>query len=382
MRIYWLVLALLLPLVSRAQVIQPCDPSPESLVDNRSVAQLRELIQTKKFKGLEDALDDRLKRYEAGQYSDLALFLLIDGAVSPADASFDPILTQWIAERPRHLMARIVRANYHIGVAYKKRGSAVANQTSSEQFAAMDAEFAKAFTDLKVALEIRPNSPLAIAGLILIARATGDRSTVLGWIEEAERRDPANLSARWVAIKALDQRWVGDPEDIDLLVERAMKAPLASARRRTLQWKAEMTQGDYFYSMSKENTKAIVHYRKAASLCASSDALWKSSSAAYELENWAVVIDSVSEYLVQKPDAQRAYARRGWAKESLNRLPDAVSDYEKAAALGDDWAQNKLGYLLMTGNGVNKDIPRARKLFEAAAAQGNRHAPANLASIR
>jgi tetratricopeptide (TPR) repeat protein len=363
-------------------VIQPCDPSPESLVDNRSVAQLRELIQTKKFKGLEDALDDRLKRYEAGQYSDLALFLLIDGAVSPADASFDPILTQWIAERPRHLMARIVRANYHIGVAYKKRGSAVANQTSSEQFAAMDAEFAKAFTDLKVALEIRPNSPLAIAGLILIARATGDRSTVLGWIEEAERRDPANLSARWVAIKALDQRWVGDPEDIDLLVERAMKAPLASARRRTLQWKAEMTQGDYFYSMSKENTKAIVHYRKAASLCASSDALWKSSSAAYELENWAVVIDSVSEYLVQKPDAQRAYARRGWAKESLNRLPDAVSDYEKAAALGDDWAQNKLGYLLMTGNGVNKDIPRARKLFEAAAAQGNRHAPANLASIR
>lgn len=382
MRIYWIVLALLFPLLSRAQAIQSCDPSPESLVDNRSVALLRELIQTKNFKGLEDALEDRLKRYEAGQYSDLALFLLIDGAVSSADASFDPILKQWIAERPRHLMARIVRANYHIGVAYKKRGSAVASQTSSEQFAAMGAEFAKAFTDLKVALEIRPNSPLAIAGLIQIARATGGRSAVLGWIEEAERRDPTNLSARWVAIKALDQRWGGHPEDIDLLVERAMKAPLAPARRRALQWKAEMTQGDYFYSMSKENTKAIVHYRKAASLCASSDALWKLSSAAYDLENWAVVIDSVGEFLVLKPDAQRAYARRGWAKESLNRLPDAIPDYEKAAALGDEWAQNKLGYLLMTGNGVNKDIPRARKLFEAAAAQGNQHAPANLASMR
>lgn len=382
MRIYWIVLALLFPLLSRAQAIQSCDPSPESLVDSRSVAQLRELIQTKNFKGLEDALEDRLRRYEAGQYSDLAIFLLIDGAVSSADASFDPILKQWIAERPRHLMARIVRANYHIGVAYKKRGSAVANQTSSEQFAAMGAEFAKAFTDLKVALEIRPNSPLAIAGLIQIARATGGRPAALGWIEEAERRDPANLSARWVAIRALDQRWGGHPEDIDLLVERAMKAPLAPARRRALQWKAEMTQGDYFYSMSKENTKAIVHYRKAASLCASSDALWKLSSAAYDLENWAVVIDSVGEFLVLKPDAQRAYARRGWAKESLNRLPDAIPDYEKAAALGDEWAQNKLGYLLMTGNGVNKDIPRARKLFEAAAAQGNQHAPANLASMR
>ena len=377
-----IAMALAMAPLAYAQGQGVCDPDPESRLNAPVVERLRKLIQGKQFAALEDELGDRLRRYETGQYSDLALWQLLDETMSSNDVSFSPILDQWAAENPRQFMAHLAKAIHHIKIAHAKRGNKFADKTSVEQMDAMMDEFAKSMSSLKAALEIQPNSSLARAAVIMISRATSGRKVSLQWLVEAEKVDPRNQAARWAAISALDPRWGGVPEDLDQLLERAAKSPLPAPRLRALQWKVEMTRAEYFHTATKERTKAMAHYRKAAGLCQSSQAQWQISSLAYDLEDWPVVVDATTRYLELRPDAYRAYARRGWAKERLARLPEAIADYEKASDLGDAWAQNKLGYLLMTGNGVPKDIPRARRLFNASAEQGNNNAQKNLDLLR
>lgn len=375
-------LVLLIVQMAYAQTPGLCDPSPDVPPDSQTVERFRKLIQTQNFAALEDELNDRLRRYEAGKYSDLALYQLIEDLTAPADAAFDPLLQQWVAQRPKQLMAHLVKGVYHMQVGYAKRGKRFIENTSVEQVAAMEAEFAKALPALKTALEIQPDSALARAALIHMSRSIAGRQATLKWLADAENADPMNQAARWVAITALDQRWGGRPEDMDLVRNLVAKSPLPPARRRTLEWKVEMTLARHFKNITKENTKAIAYFRKAAGICSSPDTLWQMSSAAYDLEDWPLVTEAVTAYLVLKPDERKALSRRGWAKEKSGRISDAIPDYERASALGDAWAQNRFGDLLMAGRLIEKDIPRARRLFEAAAAQGNRSAQGKLDSLR
>jgi len=361
-----------------AQTLESCDPAPNAATDKQTVERLRKLVVDKNFSALEDELGDRLKRYDAGQYSDLELYWLIKNTVSKADVSFDPILKQWVKERPQQLMARLVKAEYHIAMAYAKRGKEFAEETSAEQMQAMNAEFEKAAQEIKVAMDISSKSSLVRATLMEIIRARGGREAARMLYMDAQEADPLNQSVRWAAISALDQRWGGRPEDMEWLLDQFAKSPLSPSRKRALQWKVEMIRAQHFQNITKEKTKAIAQYRKAATICDSSDVLWQMSRAANDLEDWPVVVEVMTSYLTLKSDESRPYTRRGWALEKQGKLPEATADYQKAADLGDAWAQNKLGYMYAKGQGVTKDIPRARQLLQAAAAQGNTNAQAHL----
>ncbi len=70
----------------------------------------------------------------------------------------------------------------------------------------------------------------------------------------------------------------------------------------------------------------------------------------------------------------RAYAAKGQTQE-------AVATYRRAIDKGSTAAMIELGVLLGTGNGVARDEPQARKLFERAAAAGNPRGDTNLAAL-
>jgi hypothetical protein len=59
-----------------------------------------------------------------------------------------------------------------------------------------------------------------------------------------------------------------------------------------------------------------------------------------------------------------------------------VALFKKAAEQGHVDAQNNLGALYFTGEGVDRDEQKAIEWFEKAAAQGNEEAIANLEAIR
>ncbi len=279
-------------------------------------------------------------------------------------------------------MAHLVKAYYHVGTGYAKRGTDSAAGTSVEQFSAMRIEFQKALAEVTVAMELNPESSLARALLISMSRASARRETTLKWLRESERLDPLNQSARWAAINALDLRWGGRPGDLTLIEKQIMESSLRPPARRALLWSVEMTRGNYYYDITKEGAKALEHYHAATKLCSSSNTAWKISNIAYSKEDWDAVIEAVTNYLRIRPLDSYAFSRRGWAKEKMNRISEAVLDYERAASLGDPWAQYKMGYLLISGVYVERDIVKGMLFMEAAAAKGDKSAENYLKSFR
>ncbi len=56
------------------------------------------------------------------------------------------------------------------------------------------------------------------------------------------------------------------------------------------------------------------------------------------------------------------------------RISAAISWYERAAEAGNQYAQYHVGTLYLQGNGIPRDIPRAKEFLTAAAEQGNLYA--------
>jgi len=373
-----LSLAALLPALALAQPAH-CDPTPRSVKEGpaATAGRLQQLLKDANFAAVEDELADKLRRSERGEYSDLLLYLDIF-ETAKADPALEPLLAQWTLRQPKSFVARLLKGNYHKIMGYARRGGRFADKTSTEQFAAMEAEFEKAVHELRAAMELRPQSALPQASLVGIARASVGNDAVRGLVAEAEKLDRGTMAARYTGLEALAPKWGGSFEEQDELLQRAAKAGLAAPKLRYLHYLAETTRANHHASVTKEKTREIAHYRQAAALCVSAEAWRRIVSAAYTLEDWKTVKEAATQQLVLEPGAGTTLQRRGWAHEKLGEYKDAVKDYEAAAELGEPWAQHRFGHLLMVGQGVPQDLPRARKLLEAAAAKGNANARGSL----
>lgn len=363
---------LLLAFVPALLVAQPLPGCEWTALETDTTAsrRIRALIKEKNFAAVEDELTDKLKRYERGEYSDLVLYADVSNALR-SDPAFEPLLAQWAAEKPGSFFARWLRAEYHSTLAYAKRGSEFSGKTSTEQMAAMQAEFLKAAPEFKAARELRPASALPQAGLIGIARAVGGTGAVMDLAVDGERADPRNLAARHQAVYALAPKWGGSFEAMDQVVERAAKLPVDSARLRYLQYALEMAKANHYDVVTKEKTRAIGHWRRAVVLCSTPAAWGHILRTAYDIEDWKTVKEAATHSLQGKPGVARVLQHRGWAHEKMGEMGSAIKDYEAAAELGEDWAQGRLGYYLMLGQHMPQDIPRARRMLESAAAKGN-----------
>lgn len=79
--------------------------------------------------------------------------------------------------------------------------------------------------------------------------------------------------------------------------------------------------------------------------------------------------------------SRRALYELGRAYAANHQMGEAGASFRKAADKGSTSAMVELGVMLATGNGVAKDEPQARKLFERAAAGGNPRGVTNLSAL-
>lgn len=87
--------------------------------------------------------------------------------------------------------------------------------------------------------------------------------------------------------------------------------------------------------------------------------------------------------LADSGNAEAAF-RLGRYYDVETPLPDyakAAALYQKASDKGHGWALNNLGIFYERGNGVEKNLPKARKLYEASAKTGDHHGYLNLARM-
>ena len=339
--------------------------------------ELLSLLREKKYLAVQDTLSDRHARMLTGEFGDRALHTLTNFADS-ADPAFEPLLDEWVRNSQSSFMALLVRGKYHEAVGWKKRGIRFSEQTSKDQTDAMDESFKKAWADLIASSKKQPQSVLPYPELMQIASASGAPGDVVEILARANSVAPQNFVARLMAVRRLSPRWGGSFEAVDKVLAQARIDKLNPTDLRKLEYATLEVKAGHFKDIEKRPIEALPYYIQAAKVCDSYAAWAQVSSIHYDREDWPQVEAATNQYMRLRPDTAWAYNRRGWALEKQGRLKDAISDFERAAEQGSDYAQNKIGYFYMTGNGFPKDLGKARVLFEKANAQGNKSAKTNL----
>ena len=335
------------------------------------------LLREKKYVALQDTLNDRHTRMLTGSFGDRALHTLTNFADS-ADPALEPLLDEWVRTSQSSFMALLVRGKYYEAVGWKKRGSRFSEQTSQDQTDAMDESFKRAWADLVASTKKQPQSVLPYPELMQIASASGAPGDVVEILARANSVAPQNFVARLMAIRRLSPRWGGSFEAVDKVLAQARIDKLNPTDLRKLEYAMLEVKAAHFKDVEKRPIEALPYYTQAAKLCNSYAAWAQVSNIHHDREDWPQVEAATNQYMRLRPDTAWAYNRRGWALEKQGRLKDAISDFERAAEQGSDYAQNKIGYFYMTGNGFPKDLGKARVLFEKANAQGNKSAKTNL----
>jgi tetratricopeptide (TPR) repeat protein len=344
------------------------------------VSHLQSLINDKAYSALEDELGARLLRIDNGTESDVTLWndMIATFTGSPA---MEPLLTGWVAAYPKSYLARMARARHFYALGFQKRGSAFADKTTEEQFNAMRQEFIKSTADLQAAVALNNKPTLAYAQSIAVAASISEHELVAKLIQEAETKFPKSLAIRSVAAAYSHPKWGGSLEELDQIASSAAAAGMGAADLRFVNYRVEMEKGNYYEVVTKQNGRAVEHYRSAGNICESENPWRYSIRLSRQIEDWPVLLETSNRLLEIVPSDTSGLENRGWALEKSNRIKDAMPDYVAAAELGSSWALNKAGWLYWRGESVTKDVPRARRYFEQAAAKGNQTAIANLAGL-
>jgi tetratricopeptide (TPR) repeat protein len=339
--------------------------------------ELLSLLRDKKYAALDDMLNDRHARMLKGEFTDQSLVRLTN-FIDTADTALEPLLNEWVRTSQGGFMALLVRGKYHTATAWKKRGTEFADKTSNDQLEAMAESFKKAFADLVDSKQKQPRSILPYPELMQIASAMGQGGEVYDILMRANEVAPHNYAARRMAVVRFSPKWGGSFEEMDKVVTQSKTSRLPAIYQKCLEYSVLMEKASHFKVVEKRPIEALPYYTQAAQLCDSHTAWAEVSSIQYAREDWPAVEAAMNQYMRLRPDTAWGFNRRAWALEKQGRVKDAVPDYERSAELGNDYAQNKMGYFYLTGNPVSKDLVKAKALFEKANAQGNKNAKAQL----
>jgi hypothetical protein len=383
-----------------------CESDPWRGRDKSVSDRWANLIFDRKFEALDDELEDRLIRYRAGESTDLNLWIDVTRVVDRG-SRVQPLLAEWFNTRTKSKFAPIFLGMFHRNEGFLKRGNKYSDQTSPEQFAAMEAEFIKSYAFYRMGMVRDPNIGLIYAGMISLAsagfRPTAEqparRHTVqfntlstsstaglvpqepLEWLDLGLQKDAASMALRDTASAAFNPKWGGSFELLDELKNKPENAALKEADRQFIEYRILMEKAGFERGISKKHRNAISYAVSAHQVCSSKEALWLASESGYDLEDWKIVKSLMNTYLEIDSSSIRAYSKRGYASENLGEMADAVADYMISIKLGDAWAMNRIGWFYETNRYLPKDLVKARALYEQAAAKGNPTAKAALAKM-
>jgi Sel1 repeat/Domain of unknown function (DUF4034) len=365
-------------LAGNAQTLPGCELITDNPSMTTTVARIQGYLREKKFFAIEDEWQDKLKRVGLPNYPDLLLYLEIQRVLSD-DPALEPLIEQWKSQQPNSFFAYLSSGIYRASLGYKKRGSALARDTSKEQFDAMALEHRKGLLDLERAASLSKSSALPMASMMNILRAQSGADINLELLLRAEKADPRNLSARRSRITSISLAWGGSNEQLTSYYAQVGDLDLPDGYVRFLRYSILMEQARDFELFNKEKRRAIETWKKAVGLCQYAEAPLRAVlRTAYDLEDWGDVRNAASNLLVILPKNAQIFTQRAWAHEKLANYLDMERDYLSASDLGSAYAQNRIGYFYMTGQYVKKDLVKARKFLQLAANNGSAHATENL----
>jgi tetratricopeptide (TPR) repeat protein len=331
---------------------------PTQTIDKLAV---RRLLQAKSY----DALDQVLAAYADSVLRDHRVeYRLFDAyaAFAVAVPSLEPLLTEWVKQRPASAAARLARANFFKASGWNARGFRYSGETSDQQFARMGNFFRLSVADLEAALRLAPNSIVAYRQLIDLSSSQRDRTASRRFLDQALKLQPNSFILRMAHMNNLLPRWGGSYDAMARFAEESAPYGLRNPRINALKGFVDWDKGRVLNAAGR-NGDAIEAYQRALQF----GNLWlfryHRGRFNYRADHEEEALEDFNSVLRQVPQDADALNERSSVAYELGRhaLGDAKASYysqafrdiELAAALDpvDEDIQESLAFM-------RKNIPR------------------------
>lgn len=331
--------------------------STASAVAATEIPNRQELVALLKHKKY-DLLDTRLTSYQKVFQADFRQENNVDVAFWTffrTDPSLETYLNEWISEYPRSYAARLARGVYYSAVAFKKRGTKVASETTGRQMSGMQLYLGKAQKDLTVAIEINPKLIQAYAMMIYIPMAFGLRAQTKAIIEEALERNPYSLSARWSYLVSLEPRWGGSFREMEDFIRQARPYYMKNPELKVLNGRVLAARGDHATTYGK----ALFYFNKALAHGKHWYFYRRRGEILNHLQRYREAIASLDKALERRPVDPRALRLRGLSHWGAGNYDKSIADL--TAAIGTDPTDHEL---INTRGGVHYHFHKYKPAFE------------------
>jgi tetratricopeptide (TPR) repeat protein len=231
---------------------------PTQTIDKLAV---RRLLQARSY----DALDQVLAAYADSVLRDHRVeYRLFDAyaAFAVAVPALEPLLTDWVKQRPTSAAARLARANFFKASGWNARGFRYAGETSDQQFARMGNFFRLTVADLEVALRLAPNSVVAYRQLIDLSSSQRDRTASRRFLDQALKLQPNSFVLRMAHMNNLLPRWGGSYDAMARFAEESAPYAVRNPRINALKGFVDWDKGRISNAAGKKGD-AIEAYQRA-----------------------------------------------------------------------------------------------------------------------
>ena len=311
---------------------------PRQTIDQVAV---RQLLLARSY----DALDTLLSAYADSATRDYRLeYRLFDayGAFDLALPSLEPLLAEWVQQRPSSAAARLARAAFFAASGWNARGSRTARNTNGKQVQGMRESFQLAVADVSVALRLAPNSIVAYRELMRIARSDGDTATAHELFDRAIKIQPYSFLLREEYIVDLLPRWGGSYGAMARFARESAPFAARNPRIRALQGFVDWDRGRVLHRSGLDRA-AIAEYGRALRFGNYSRFRFERAELYWRLDRYKEAMEDLNIGLLQNPQHTDALYERAYTGYHFGRLASreagaayysqAYRDIQRAVAL-------------------------------------------------
>lgn len=332
-------------------------------------------LSAKKYQALEQAYQRYLDLYARNEITAEELSMRFDAFTKTR--SLDSRFDEWGNAFPKSYSARLARGIFHVTMAWEKRGKKFASATTNEQFRGFLDSAKEARADLLSSLKLYERPVESYRYLIRISKGIGGGNE-RDLLDAALKLDPKALYPRFEFLVSIVPKWGGSKELMTSFIDESKQSPMSAKNKNHLEVMYFDLMADDAL-LEKDYLSASIYFNKSYQLNNLPNKLESSAQAAQSGEFFDLAFARFNLLVIAHPLYLYGYQQRGYLYEiHLKDIDSAIKDYLTAADLGDNWAQNRLGWYYMMGVNVPVDYAKAKHYLDLAAAQGNAHAKANL----
>ncbi len=296
-----------------------------------SILAIRKLLVAKDFQKLNSILAAYQKDFEKDFRTEDKLFDAYD-AFAVNDPRYEALLSEWVNRYSDSYQPYLARASYFDKLAWKRRGTKWASETSKEQFEGMEAYFSKVKQDLEKVLRIKQDILIPYSVMMGIYRASGSREEVKAVASKALKISPYSFKIRSQYLLSLAPRWGGSYEDMGDFAKESQKYSPMNPKLKTLEgfvyYDAGRAQGG-----KKNYGAALELFNEALSFGELAMFFERRADAYQDLDKLDEALKDINRAIEIKPQDADLYYRRSQILGGQNMLREALQDIEVAEQL-------------------------------------------------